>query len=276
MFFVPAQAKKPQPPSLRPEQEQQFKYYWYAAKQAIVEERYPEAYSLLRFCQELNPNDAHTLHYLGIMYSSLHRQEQAQQYWEASYRLEPKNAELIERLLSLYINQEQWKQALQMQDALDKLNGYDAMSAITRYRIYASADQPKKALKAIDKYLETDPDNLRFVLFRIDVLEHLGAKTKVLYAAYERVLELDPYNLRILNDYAYHLATHGGDLSKAEQMSGITIREEPSNPSFLDTYGWIMHLKGQDELAKFYLNKALWNAPVEYTEEIQKHLDAIK
>jgi len=81
----------------------------------------------------------------------------------------------------------------------------------------------------------------------------------------------------VLNNYAYHLATHGGDLTKAEQMSAVTIREQPNNPVYLDTYGWILHLKGQDELAKFYLNKALWNAQkTGNKEEIEKHLEAIK
>jgi len=32
---------------------------------------------------------------------------------------------------------------------------------------------------------------------------------------------------------------------------------------YLDTYGWIMHLQGQDELALFYLKRALNNAKEE-------------
>ena len=83
--------------------------------------------------------------------------------------------------------------------------------------------------------------------------------------------------LPVLNNYAYHLATHKGDLQKAEQMSQMTIREEPNNPVYLDTYGWILHLKGQDELAKFYLYKALQNAKADKTkDEIEKHLIKVK
>ena len=60
-------------------------------------------------------------------------------------------------------------------------------------------------------------------------------------------------------------------------MSEQTIREEPNNAVYLDTYGWILHLKGQDELAKFYLNRALINAQSEETKkEVKKHLNAIK
>lgn len=278
LFFVPAQAKKPQPLHITTEREQQFKYYWYAARQAIEEERYPEAYSLLRFCQELNPDDANTLTSLGIMYDAMGDRARAKECWKRAYELSPADCwqRWLEPLKEQYIREEQWKEALKTQDEIDRYNGYDAYSAITRYRIYAMQRKNKKALKAIDDYLETDPDNLRFLLFRIDVLHQIGAKPKEMFAAFERVLDIDPYNLQTMNNYAYYMATHGGDLSKAEQMSGVTIREEPNNPSFLDTYGWIMHLKGQDELAKFYLNKALWNAAVDHRKEIQKHLDAIK
>ena len=67
-----------------------------------------------------------------------------------------------------------------------------------------------------------------------------------------------------------------GDLKKAERMSERTIRESPNNPVFLDTYGWIMHLQGQDELAKFYLQKALENATEENKNEIIKHINEIR
>lgn len=275
---VPAFGKKPQQTVLTTEQEQQFTYYWYAARQAIEQERYPEAYTLLQFCNALKPDDAQTLYYLGVMYNGLSRPDEALAAWEKAYRLSPKNEALLEKLVRMYISKQNWKKALEMQDAMDKVSGYDAYSALTRYRIYAMSNQPKKALKALDDYLETDPENLRFLLFRLEVLDHLGAKPKVLYAAFEQILELDPYNVSVLNNYAWALATHGGDLNKAEQMSAITIREEPNNPTCLDTYGWILHLKGQDELALFYLNRALWNVSDDNKtkEAIIKHIHAIR
>jgi tetratricopeptide (TPR) repeat protein len=187
-------------------------------------------------------------------------------------------ADLIHRLQGQAISAQEWKKVLVLQDELDKKEGYDAYSAITRYRIFALSGKPKKAIKEIDRYLETDPTNMRFLLFRLEIMEQMGAKPKELYALYERVLKIDPYNLMILNNYAYHLATHGGDLTKAEKMSAITIQEQPSNPTFLDTYGWILHLQGQDQLALFYLNKALWNLgnDEKMRDEVQKHIHSIK
>ena len=93
---------------------------------------------------------------------------------------------------------------------------------------------------------------------------------------YERVLRIDPGNLMVMNNYAYLLATHNGDLRKAEQLSQITIREEPENPVYLDTYGWIMHLQGQEQLALFYLEKALRNTTEAARAEIEAHLKKVK
>ena len=60
-------------------------------------------------------------------------------------------------------------------------------------------------------------------------------------------------------------------------MSAITIREEPNNAAYLDTYGWILHLKGQNDLAEFYLQRALWNAPNETIRSVaEQHLRKVK
>ena len=263
------------------EQTQQFSYYWYAARQAIDQERYTDAYALIQFCLMIKPDDGQTLYYLGVIYAGLKQEDRAKEYFERAYEAMPKGTapvDLLQRLKMQAITAEEWKKALALQDEIAKKDGYDAYSAITRYRIYALSNKPKKAIQEIDQYLETDPTNMRFLLFRLEIMEQMGAKPKELYELYERVLELDPYNLMILNNYAYHLATHGGDLTKAEKMSAITIREQPSNPTFLDTYGWILHLQGQDQLALFYLNKALWNIgdDEKMRDEVQKHIHSIK
>ena len=184
---------------------------------------------------------------------------------------------LLNTMLSAYVHVGEWKKALAIQDELDRVTGYDAYSALTRYRIYAMWNKPKKAIQAVDTYLEIDPNDVRFLLFRLELMEQTGAKIKELYAMYERILALDPHNLMVMNNYAYHLATHKGDLKKAERMSAITIKEEPYNPVYLDTYGWILHMQGQDDLALFYLGRALYNvdSSSKTRDEIQKHIDSI-
>ena len=58
-------------------------------------------------------------------------------------------------------------------------------------------------------------------------------------------------------------------------MSQLTIREQPENATFLDTYAWILHLQGQDSLAAFYIRKAMQNAAPDERTEIEAHYHAI-
>jgi tetratricopeptide (TPR) repeat protein len=275
LLVLPIQAKKTQPAALSAEQEQQFKYYWYAARQAIDEERYTDAYTLLEFCHWINPQDGTTLYQLGVIHHGLGHPEQAKECFEQAYALQPKgtaNENLLEQLKRIYLANSEWQKALDMQDEIDKRTEYDALSALTRYRIYAMWGKPKKAIAEIDRYLENDPANVQFLLFRLEIMERIGSKREEMIAMYDKILSLDPYNVSVLNNYAYYLATHGGNLKEAERMSALTIGAEPDNPVFLDTYGWIMHLQGQNELALFYLKKALNNTDERSRAEIERHI----
>ena len=71
------------------EQEAQFKYYWYAAKQAIQEERYADAYALLEFCEMIKPNDGQTLTFLGILYNGIGRKESAKDLFRMAFEADP-------------------------------------------------------------------------------------------------------------------------------------------------------------------------------------------
>ena len=54
----------------------------------------------------------------------------------------------------------------------------------------------------------------------------------------------------MLNNYAYYLSEEGKRLKKALAMSKKTVEAEPDNATYLDTYGWILHLLGKDKDAK--------------------------
>jgi len=283
MISLPLSAKKPQKQvALSTEEQQQFTYYWYAARQALTEERYADAYTLLQFCNAIKPNDGQTMAQLGTIYEAIGSKDKAMEAYKAAYEADPENQwqNYLEPLVKQYYQQKEWKKALATQDEIDRRSdSYDAYSAVTRCFIYGEWGKPKKAVKAIDDYLETDPTNLRMLYLRLDFATQMKAKPAELYSLYDRILAIVPNNIMILNNYAWLLATEGKDLKKAEQMSELTIREEPNNPVFLDTYGWIMHLQGQDELAIFYLNKALWNMPDDdeaMKAEVKEHLKKVE
>ena len=79
------------------------------------------------------------------------------------------------------------------------------------------------------------------------------------YKYYDKYLENKPGEVGILNNYAYYLSERNEKLEKAEQMSKITIEAEPKNPTFLDTYGWIMFKMGRYKEAETYIRRAIDN-----------------
>ena len=79
------------------------------------------------------------------------------------------------------------------------------------------------------------------------------------YKYYDKYLENKPGEVGILNNYAYYLSERNEKLEKAEHMSKITIEAEPKNPTFLDTYGWIMFKMGRYKEAETYIRQAIDN-----------------
>jgi len=82
---------------------------------------------------------------------------------------------------------------------------------------------------------------------------------------------LNPQNLPVLNNYSYYLSLQKRDLDKAEQMSGITIKAEPTNPTYLDTYGWILFEQNSFVMAKIYIEKAIEYGAKEPSAEVYEH-----
>ena len=70
-------------------------------------------------------------------------------------------------------------------------------------------------------------------------------------------LKINPGHVYVLNNYAYYLCLDGKNLKKAFEMSRRTIEAEPDNPTYLDTYGWILFLMGRADEAKPHFKHAM-------------------
>lgn len=91
-----------------------------------------------------------------------------------------------------------------------------------------------------------------------DILHEKG-REKEAYAAYDSCLQWKPDNIGCLNNYAYYLSEQGKDLQRAEQMSYRTIKAEPQNSTYLDTYAWILFMQERYEESKIYIDQAVQN-----------------
>lgn len=90
-------------------------------------------------------------------------------------------------------------------------------------------------------------------------LYHIKEKNAEAYAAYDSALVYKPDNIGALNNYAYYLSVERKNLDKAEEMSYRTVKAEPTNSTYLDTYAWILFEKGKYVEARIYIDQALQN-----------------
>jgi len=74
---------------------------------------------------------------------------------------------------------------------------------------------------------------------------------------FEKAMILDQSNMLILNNYSYYLALRKENLDKARKMSKKTIQQDPNNPTYLDTYAWILFSDGDHDKAKEIIERAI-------------------
>ena len=306
-----AWAKDTQADSLNMEEQQQFLYYFYEAQRLVQAQEIEAAWELVQFCYELNPQDATVNHYMGVFMNAMEREAEAVPYMKKAFELQPdeywynyclhllqsndkkkekqaiaylqqvakrktKDEEVHDMLQKAYIHTSNYKAALRVQDQLDSILGYNAMSAMQRYRLNAMMKDNEQAVYEVERYLEEDPDNMQFQMFRAQLYEQTKQPPHKMAEAYSALLRFEPRNLMIMNNLAWALCLAQEDLKRAEQLSRTTIMAAPSNPVYLDTYAWIMYTMGDYETALFYIQRAKDNANEETAKEIDEHLKAIQ
>lgn len=127
---------------------------------------------------------------------------------------------------------------------------------------YYQKEEDDKALDAFENGTKvindkSNPDIVSdFYALMGDIL-HKKGMGKEAFAAYDSCLQWKDDNLSALNNYAYYLSQSNTQLDKAEQMSYKTIKAEPENPTYLDTYAWILFMQGRYSEAKIYIDQAL-------------------
>ena len=88
---------------------------------------------------------------------------------------------------------------------------------------------------------------------------HKKGRVEEAFAAYDSCLQWKPDNIPCLNNYAYYLSLRNENLSKAETMSMKTLKAEPKNATYLDTFAWILFMQQRYAEAKIYIDQALQN-----------------
>lgn len=86
---------------------------------------------------------------------------------------------------------------------------------------------------------------------------HRGGERREAYACYDSALVYNPSNVICLNNYAYFLSLSKERLDEARRMSEKVMKLEPDNPTYIDTYAWILFVQKDYKDACTYMEKAM-------------------
>ena len=178
--------------------------------------------------------------------------------------LDPTNKAARLMLVSAAVKKEDYKQIIKVcepgieatPDALE-LYYYLAIA-------YHQAEQTDSVLSVCSRALEhITPDTRKEVISDfysiMGDIYHTKKQMTEAYAAYDSALVYNSSNIGALNNYAYYLSVERRDLDKAEEMSYKTVKAEPNNSTYLDTYAWILFEKGNYAEARIYIDNAMKN-----------------
>ena len=228
--------------------------------------------SLVTILTEVHPDDKNAYLIAGDVYST---------YIEKNLVPEDKKAELRQLAVSNYSrfvsmdpsNFAVWQNLLNYElqlDAQDSLamHAEQALELFPNqawlYLINGVAKYNQKDLKTAAQLLEmgakraTGNRGLLLVIYGYmgDIYNEMKDYEKS-DAAYERVLEIDPQNFTVLNNYSYYLSLRGERLEQAKKMCTTLIQNNPDNTTYLDTYAWVLYTMGDYLEAKRIFEKIM-------------------
>ena len=133
----------------------------------------------------------------------------------------------------------------------------------------AATGRGAEAAAALDAGLAADPGDADLMFARAGIAEAAGDLEGAI-ALYETLYARDPGAPVVANNLASLLATTRADPESLERAFGIARRLRGSEvPPFQDTYGWILHLRGDSAQALDYLAPAAEALPG--NAEVQFH-----
>lgn len=181
---------------------------------------------------------------------------------EEILKIDPANKAVRMTLLGSAIRKEDYKQVIRICEPGIEVNP-EALEFYFYLAIaYNQAERQDDVLAVSRKALEqVTPQSKKEVVSDfysiMGDIYHTKKQMTEAYAAYDSALVYNPSNIGALNNYAYYLSVEKRDLDKAEEMSYKTVKAEPNNATYLDTYAWILFEKGNYAEARIYIDNAM-------------------
>ena len=210
---------------------------------------------------EQHPDESQLKLNYGQFLFALEKYDEARFQIQLVTESEPENVEAWQQLLQLAIQMDDFDEAIRICNKCRDIFPEDMLFSYYLGNVYYQKKEYRLALEIYEAAIPLIPNEnipLKSSFYSIigDTYFKMRETDKA-FNAYEEALKYNDKNIIALNNYAYYLSLMNKDLSKAERMSAITIKMEPNNPTYIDTYAWIFFKQGNIMLAKLYIEQAI-------------------
>ncbi|MDR1739465.1 MAG: DUF4292 domain-containing protein [Bacteroidales bacterium] len=273
---------------------QAVKYYEMLAQMAMESKNYKEAERNYKIIIEKDPSNALVHFSLADFYRKTGNQKESQK--ELIKGIENKNLDYNTKLeiISAYYGTGELDKKTDAKEILQ--NNEKIFEALIRaqpdrYEAYLwlygnsflleNCDKTLYAISNLERIGIADKQGVNVRTMRIIKAECLYKLKRMdeAFLLFDSLVREDPHDMTIKNNYAYFLAIENKDLNKAENLAKEVYEKMPNEISFIDTYAWILYLKGRYEEAKKLIERAIkmdGDKSVVIKEHYDKIMQAVK
>ena len=257
--------------------------------------RLDDAISVVREQIKRSPQDAASYFLLGVMLQQQNKVTEAREALEKAAQLAPDNPSSLQQLVELDIASKNYAAGHRRVDEVLQKQPNSAVGYCLRGKLYLSekkfdlaqtallkaidldpnlssaydllapaflyANNPSEALNQMNAVLAKKPDDFRALLVTGMIYSQMKEFNKA-RDAYEKVIAASPTHVLALNNLAYIYAEKLNDLKRASELAQKARSNAPTNPSVLDTLGWITYKQGDYKQAADLLSKARPRVPI--------------
>src|SRR5438445_2825044 len=265
--------------------------------------RLDDAVAIVREQIKRSPQNAASYFLLGVILQQQNKVTEAREALEKAAQLAPDNPSSLQQLVDLDIASKNYAAGHRRVDEVLQKQPNAAIGYYMRGKLYLAegkfdlaqtallkaidldpnlssaydllvptflqANNPSEALNQMHAVLAKKPDDLSALLVTGMIYSQMKEFKKA-RDAYEKVIAARPTLVLALNNLAYIYAEKLNDPKRASELAQKARSIAPTNPSVLDTLGWITYKQGDYKQAADLLRESVAESPD--NPELQFHL----
>ncbi|MCB0760201.1 MAG: tetratricopeptide repeat protein [Flavobacteriales bacterium] len=236
------------------------------------------AYELLEITEKVHPDEAKSYAMYGDFLLAEGKFVEARDKYRESVKHDQSRNMIWSQLLALEAQLRDWD-ALET-EAAEAITLFPVQPDLYLYLGMAQGENDKfdDAIETLvsgrNLVIENPSLTSQFYSLEGDVY-HRAGEHQLSDQSYDESLALEPNNVFVLNNYAYYLSIRKDNLPKAAEMAKKANELQPGQPSFQDTYGWVLFQQGKYEEALGWIKRAVDTTPNTSGEVLEHYGDVL-